>query len=554
MLSGWLSTKTSDRHQPLVSSIATLIYTSTNVWIVIPSTQNDLDGSREEETFQTGSIQWKLSRVLRKHFCGISSMDGRAILQYRLPQELVHDFFQPYPHSSGAFYSAKTLISVPFAHGNICGLQLSSSRPPSRNWSEAEQQNVIPKFWEQSRSIGATPASYPFSRTISESPHGVRLTQLRRAEVDAFCACDQTHVYSTGRTACLEQSSPRSPRKGRAGAVCPRAGRDVLRAPVREARAPQLRASRRLTHHRKDCVRPCAGAQRPAVTTIAVAASTRAVSLCARSAYAAVTGRCAQAAALLIPIGTASVRMGRCAQVTASPTIVGIFAHQRNPRDCRVHHGHAPTVTSLIGGVSSVHAAWCKPSPGSRPCYIWTVCKHVNLRLALALLAAGSQTGLARQRAPTHPSPVHGTYTALLDARDALALTIGDIRLPSHRLQSQPLTQLLPARCACELQTTAGTCTKMETEMDTGSPPSHRAPAQRRRCLKVKSDMQALRSGPCTCPQTQVQLQDCDYAALHQGTRRTHGFPQSTRPTQVNSSKVLTLEINRVRIHITAES
>ncbi|KAJ7726293.1 hypothetical protein B0H14DRAFT_3899821 [Mycena olivaceomarginata] len=43
-----------------------------------------------------------------------------------------------------------------------------------------------------------------------------------------------------------------------------------------------------------------------------------------------------------------------------------------------------------------------------------------------------------RSRAParTHPSQVHGTYTALLDARDALALTIGDIRLPSHRLQS----------------------------------------------------------------------------------------------------------------------
>jgi hypothetical protein len=54
----------------------------------------------------------------------------------------------------------------------------------------------------------------------------------------------------------------------------------------------------------------------------------------------------------------------------------------------RVHHGHAPTVTSLIGGVSSVHAAWCKPSPGSRPCYIWTVCKHFNLRLALASLVS----------------------------------------------------------------------------------------------------------------------------------------------------------------------
>ncbi|KAJ7850283.1 hypothetical protein B0H14DRAFT_2582051 [Mycena olivaceomarginata] len=104
-------------------------------------------------------------------------------------------------------------------------------------------------------------------------------------------------------------------------------------------------------------------AQAAALLTIAGA-----VSVCARSAYAAVTGRWA-----------ASVRVGRCAQVAASPTIVGIFAHQRNHRDrvramrrCakRVHHGHAPIVTSLIPGVASVHAAWCKPSPGSRPCYI----------------------------------------------------------------------------------------------------------------------------------------------------------------------------------------
>ncbi|KAJ7795747.1 hypothetical protein B0H14DRAFT_3888041 [Mycena olivaceomarginata] len=63
-----------------------------------------------------------------------------------------------------------------------------------------------------------------------------------------------------------------------------------------------------------------------------------------------------------------------------------------------------------------------------------------------------------------------------------------------------------------------------EMEMDTvsigsglGSPapgcpsltqPSHTAPAQRRAAPKVKSDAQALRSGPCACPQAQVQMYD----------------------------------------------
>ncbi|KAJ7758910.1 hypothetical protein B0H14DRAFT_3895936 [Mycena olivaceomarginata] len=114
----------------------------------------------------------------------------------------------------------------------------------------------------------------------------------------------------------------------------------------------------------------------------------------------------------------------------------------------------------------------------------------------------------SRTPASTHPSQVHRTFAALLDACDAFTLTNTDLRLPFLRLQSQPPIQLLPARCAL--------------------------PAQRRRCLKVKSDAQALRSGPRTCPQTQVQLHDHDYAALHQGTfvaRMT--FPQSTRPEQL---------------------
>ncbi|KAJ7809589.1 hypothetical protein B0H14DRAFT_2865824, partial [Mycena olivaceomarginata] len=175
----------------------------------------------------------------------------------------------------------------------------------------------------------------------------------------------------------------------------------------------------------------------------------------------------------------------------------------------------------------------------------------------MALTLPLHQTGLARQRAPTHPSPVHGTYAALLDARDALALTIGDIRLPSHRLQSQPPTRLLPARCACELQTTAAPARRWRWRWirarrcvastpflpclpyihAPGRPsltqPSHTALAQRRRCLKVKSDTQALRSGPCPCPQTQVQLHDRDYDALHPGTLRgTHDI----LPTQVDGS------------------
>ncbi|KAJ7858285.1 hypothetical protein B0H14DRAFT_3447414 [Mycena olivaceomarginata] len=251
----------------------------------------------------------------------------------------------------------------------------------------------------------------------SESPHGVRLVQLRRAEVDAFCACDQTHVYSTGRTAFPEQSVCISslvvaslPTQGSCWCCMPqgRTGRTACASACTAVmRKPSLHSPSQGL-----CPPVCWCAKPPAVTTIAVAASTRkppphpllsasrstcaavtgscaqaaalltiagAVSVCARSAYAAVTGRCAQAATLLITIGAASVRVGRCAQVAASPTIVGIFAHQRNHRDrvramrrCakRVHHGHAPIVTSLIPGVASVHAAWCKPSPGSRPCYI----------------------------------------------------------------------------------------------------------------------------------------------------------------------------------------
>jgi hypothetical protein len=234
----------------------------------------------------------------------------------------------------------------------------------------------------------------------------VRLVQLRRAEVDAFCACDQTHVYSTGRTAFPEQSVCISSlvvaslpmqgsrwccmSQGRTGRTACASAQSACTAVMRK---PSLHLpSWGLCLPVRWCAKP------PAVTTIAVAASTHkppphpllsasrttcaavtgscaqaaalltiagAVSVCARSAYAAVTGRCAQAAALLITIGAASVRVGRCAQVAASPTIVGIPAHQRNHRDrvramrrCakRVHHGHSPIVTSLIPGVASVHA------------------------------------------------------------------------------------------------------------------------------------------------------------------------------------------------------
>ncbi|KAJ7730286.1 hypothetical protein B0H14DRAFT_3616859 [Mycena olivaceomarginata] len=65
-----------------------------------------------------------------------------------------------------------------------------------------------------------------------------------------------------------------------------------------------------------------------------------------------------------------------------------------------------------------------------------------------------------RSRTPVrnHPSQAHGKYAVLLDARDALALTIGDICLPSHRLQSQPPTQLLPARCV-RIANQGGACT-----------------------------------------------------------------------------------------------
>jgi hypothetical protein len=83
--------------------------------------------------------------------------------------------------------------------------------------------------------------------------------------------------------------------------------------------------------------------------------------------------------------------------------------------------------------------------------------------------------------------------------------------------------------------------------------PSHTAPAQHRRSLKVKSNAQALRSGPCPCPQTQVQLHDCNYAALHPGTLRMHDIPpvNPIRPAQGDGSSSThipqgVLEIRRI--------
>ncbi|KAJ7818090.1 hypothetical protein B0H14DRAFT_3877231 [Mycena olivaceomarginata] len=216
-------------------------------------------------------------------------------------------------------------------------------------------------------------------------------------------------LYAPGPdgTYCVRQCAKRVRRSYAQAVASPTIARIVsARALVHSARRlrpshwPRPHVSPRLAHycrHRRAPAAPWLRVAACRVQTAALLTIAGAVSLCARSAYAAVTGALCASRRLahpnrdrIRPYGTlcASRRLAHyCRDLRAPAQPQGLCSCVRRCAK-RVHHGHAPTVTSLIGGVSSVHAAWCKPSPGSRPCYIWTVCKHFNLRLALASLVS----------------------------------------------------------------------------------------------------------------------------------------------------------------------
>ncbi|KAJ7809573.1 hypothetical protein B0H14DRAFT_3759117 [Mycena olivaceomarginata] len=115
-----------------------------------------------------------------------------------------------------------------------------------------------------------------------------------------------------------------------------------------------------------------------------------------------------------------------------------------------------------MGSGSQMHLRYCIAPPEASQGYaplLDTPPPRLCPYDSLTGQAAGSQVHLThymgaditaplyRPRTPahTHPSQVHGEcYAALLDARDALALTISDLPRPSHRLQNQAPIQLLP--------------------------------------------------------------------------------------------------------------